>query len=177
MELGGGTWWCHVWRSGDKRSIGSSNRFGRGLRGVANRLAVGVGCDCGECVLVVGCVCVFLLVYLCWVLTWGWGSDPWSMRDGRRGRCVFCTVSGWGLRVRPWGVMEGSEAIVCGWVSWVCGLLVLCLYLYDACRIRVWCVGLCSVWCVGLCSVWSTVSCATYVCVVYVCQYVFFTFM
>ena len=31
-------------------------------------------------------------------------------------------------------------------------LLVLCLHLYDVCRICVWCVRLCSVWFVALCS-------------------------
>ena len=46
-----------------QQSVGGSSRFGHGPHRAVDQLAVGVGGDCGERVLVAAlCVCVFLLV-------------------------------------------------------------------------------------------------------------------
>lgn len=85
-----------VWRHGDDRSIGGSNRSSWGSRGAADRLAVGVGGDCGEHVLVVGYVCIFTCVTCvkCWLKGEAVTREAWA-REGRLlcvTTCVECVV-------------------------------------------------------------------------------------
>ena len=194
MELGGETWWWSVWRRGDSRSVGGSSRSGRGPRRAVDRLVVGIGGDCGKHVLAAAvcvCVCVSTWRWRCWVLTWGWGSDPWGVREGSKGWCVLCGLS---LRLEGEAVRrEGGE-----WGCWVrlgalsvwstvfvpLSLLVLCLYLYWFCAsIFMMCaVYVCGVWgCLacGLlpCALWRH-WCLTACCWMHVCcnQWGLFTF-
>ena len=84
----------------------------------------------------IGWLCVsFYLCNVCWMLTWGWGSDPWGVGDVIYWFCAFVSVM--------------CAVYVCGvWDCVVCG---------------VWSCVVCSVWSM-VSLVCAGYVCAVYVC-------------